>query len=141
MKLYSIILTSVIATLLLCWTLEPLRGDPAKGNRVSDQQTLSKSPTTLVAVARFVISVGGGTGWQGWGWGGLYGGYGIWGPRHYATNPYSFGQLGQGPIIRTPGYSYWRLPKNGLLMLQPNRMQHYYPFETTDHPPVPWEHR
>ncbi len=144
MKLHIFILSSVIATLLLCWSLESLREGPAKGNTFANTEP-NRATTSLLAAIRGVGSPGfhllyAANGSWGWGHGYyFYGGYPYY--RLGFGNPYRYGDLWFPQTFRTPGYSYWRLPRHSLMMMTPNHSQHYFPAETSDHPPVPWEDR
>ena len=146
MKLYIFILSSVITTLLLCWSLEPLRNASSPGVAAAKQQPIQE--TSLLAAVRVGIGIGpgglqffnSGSGASGWGRGFYNYGFYPYG-RIGGYNPYQYPSIKFPQVSKTPGYSYWRQPKKGLLMLSPNRQQHYYPVETPDHPPVPWETR
>ncbi len=137
MKLYLLIFTSVVVTLLLCWTLEPMRQNSGKDTQIASSH---QDQTSFLAATRFVtVGIPGWGGWGSAGWPGLGHNYMYGSAIRYGNNPYSFGQLRSPGRLSTPGYSYWRLPGKGLLMLSPNHRQHYFPTETPDHPPVPWE--
>ncbi|TXI37775.1 MAG: hypothetical protein E6Q59_07360 [Nitrosomonas sp.] len=128
MKHYYVIFIAILTFLLVSLSTETLRAAH------SSSHSGGKSAHISVSASAHARSGSLGRGWGGW----------VWSPAWNWGNPsyYSWGRGGYGyggnsnEIMKTPGVHPWRL-SNAKFGLQRNAMQHYFPEEVKDHPPVP----
>ncbi len=132
MKLYLLIFTSVSCNAPSVLDVGANASNSSKETHIASSL---QNQTSLLAATRFVtVGIPGWGGWGSWVGGARPQTISMGSAWRYGHNPYSYGQLVTPRRLTTPGYSYWRLPGKGLLMLSPNHRQHYFPTETPDHP-------
>ncbi|MDP1835350.1 MAG: hypothetical protein Q8K75_05405 [Chlamydiales bacterium] len=143
MKLYWLVLVSIVTALMLCVTTTPVHAETIVINIPKNFQSFhfSHTSSSRVSASASAQSFGGGWGYGGWG------GYGSWNwgvtgygwpyyPSGYGWGGYDMMNYGYSEVYRTEGYNPWRFPKTNFSM-QKNNIRHLYPKDAKEHPIVP----